>query len=64
MKGFVQKWQQARMLIGVAMYVDILKSSSLLSLCLKEKLDMVIGEKGIEYLLSLSSHSEALQTVA
>ena len=22
MKGFVQKWQQARMLIGVAMYVD------------------------------------------
>ena len=64
MKGFVQKWQQARMLIGVAMYVDILKSSSLLSLCLQEKLDMVIGEKGIEYLLSLSSHSEALQTVA
>ena len=36
MKGFVQKWQQARTLISAAMYVDVLKSPSLLSLCLQE----------------------------
>ena len=36
LKGYVKKWKQARMLIGVAMYIDALKAPSLLSLSLQE----------------------------
>ena len=49
LKGYVKKWRQARMLIGVAMYIDALKAPSRLSLSLQENnLDVV---SGIEYLL-------------
>ncbi len=42
--GYLRKWQQAKMLIGTAMYVDILKPPSLLSKTLQEDdLDVVLG---------------------
>ena len=40
LKGYVSKWKQSRVLIGAAMYVDVLKAPALLSLSLQEeKLD-------------------------
>ena len=44
LKGYLLKWQQGKMLIGCAMYVDALKDPSLLSKALQgEKLDIVLG---------------------
>ena len=44
LKGYLKTWKQSKMLIGAAMYVDVLKAPSFLSLSLqKEKLDIVLG---------------------
>ena len=44
LKGYLKTWKQSKMLIGAAMYVDVLKSPSFLSLSLqKEKLDIVLA---------------------
>jgi len=37
LKGYLQKWKQAKMLIGAALYVDVLKPPSLLTLSLQGK---------------------------
>ena len=48
LQGYLRKWSQGRMLIGCAMYVDILKAPSLLSLSLQEDgIDTVQGIKSI-----------------
>ena len=48
LKGYLKKWMQYRTILGCAMYVDILKPASLLSLSLQEsELDMVLGIKNI-----------------
>lgn len=44
LKGFLLKWQQGKMLMGCALYVDVLKAPSILSKALQaEKLDIVLG---------------------
>ena len=53
LKGFLLKWREARMIIGCALYTDILKPASLLSLTLQENdINIVQGIKCI-----LNSHS-------
>ena len=48
LKGYLQKWRHTRMLIGAALYVDVLKSPSGLSLCLQnDHLDIVSGIKAV-----------------
>ena len=48
LKGYLRKWMQYRTILGCAMYVDILKPPSLLSLSLQEcELDTVLGIKNI-----------------
>ena len=43
LKGYLSKWQQGKMLIGCAMYVDALKPPSLLSKALQEdSVDIVL----------------------
>jgi len=34
LKGYLTKWKQSKAIIGAAMYVDVLKAPSLLSLSL------------------------------
>ncbi len=59
LKGYLQKWKQAKMLVGAALYVDVLKPPSLLSLSLQgDKLDIV---QGIQHLLK---SSKSLRTLA
>ena len=49
LQGYLKKWKQSKVLIGAAMYVDVLKAPALLSLSLQEeKLDAVLG---IQHLL-------------
>ena len=49
LQGYLKKWKQSKVLIGAAMYVDVLKAPALLSLSLQEeKLDIVLG---IQHLL-------------
>lgn len=44
LKGYLKKWSNYNTLVGCAMYVDILKPPSLLSLSLQgHELDMVLG---------------------
>ena len=58
LKGYVMKWKQSRVLIGAAMYVDVLKAPSLLSVCLQEeKADIV---HGIQQLLKSSKSLKKL----
>ena len=46
--GYIHKWSQSKILVGCALYVDILKLPSLLSLTLQDdKLDLVLGIKHI-----------------
>ena len=53
LKGYLLKWREARILVGSALYVDILKPASLLSLTLQsDDIDIVQGIKHI-----LKSHS-------
>ena len=52
LKGYVQKWKQPKMLIGAAMYIDVLKCPSILSLTLQEDDLNVVG--GIKYILKSS----------
>jgi len=48
LKGYINKWTQSKILIGCAMYVDILNGPSKLSLCLqKADCDIVFGLKQI-----------------
>ena len=48
LKGYLQKWRHTRMLIGAALYVDVLKSPSYLSLCLQDNhLDIISGIKSV-----------------
>ena len=48
LKSFLKKWKQSKMLVGVAMYLDVLKPPSVLSLSLQdENLDTVGGIKNI-----------------
>ena len=59
LKGYLKTWKQSKMLIGAAMYVDVLKSPSFLSLSLqKEKLDIVLS---IQHILK---SSKSLKTMA
>ena len=52
LKGYFKKWKNSKVLIGAAMYVDVLKAPALLSLTLQgEKLDIVLG---IRHLLKSS----------
>ena len=46
--GYICNWSQSRILVGCALYVDILNPPSLLSLTLQhDKLDLVLGIKHI-----------------
>ena len=48
LKGYLRKWMQYTTILGCAMYVDILKSPTLLSLSLQGcELDTVLGIKNI-----------------
>ncbi len=48
LKGFLLKWRHSNMLIGVAMYVEVLKAPSILSQSLQDQsLDVVSGIKAI-----------------
>ena len=48
LKGYLKKWSQSKFLVGAALYVDVLKAPSLLSLSLQENdLDVVMGIKHI-----------------
>lgn len=59
LKGYLQKWKQAKMLVGAGLYVDVLKPPLLLSLGLQEeKLDIV---QGIQHLFR---SSKSLRTLA
>ena len=53
LEGYHRKWSQAEIIIGCAMYVDLLKAPSLLSFSLQEDIDIVTGIKNI--LKSVSS---------
>ena len=47
-KGYLAKWIQYRYILGCALYADILKPASILSLCLQDsELDVVAGIKSI-----------------
>ena len=51
LKGYLRKWQHSSILIGCALYVDVLKSPSLLSLSLqKENLDIVMA---LQHIMSI-----------
>ena len=40
--GYLRKWSQGKMLVGCAMYIDVLKAPALLSLCLqKDGVDII-----------------------
>ena len=59
LKGYLQMWNQGKILVGCAMYIEILKPPSILSLTLQEEqFDIVFGLKQI--LKSVS----ALQSLA
>ena len=48
LSGYLHKWQQAKMLVASALYVDVLKPPSLLSLTLQDDdLDTVLGLRHI-----------------
>ena len=48
LKGYLLKWQEGKILIGCALYVDSLKAPSILSKVLQgEKLDIVLGLQNI-----------------
>ena len=52
LKGYLKQWKQSKVLIGAAMYVDVLKAPALLSLSLQgEKLNIVLS---IQHLLKSS----------
>ena len=58
LKGYCSNWMNFRMLIGAAMYTDILKSPSCLSLTLQEeKLDVI---KAIQHLLKARKSLQSL----
>jgi len=58
LKGYLHKWQQSSILIGCALYVDVLKSPSFLSLSLqKENLDVVMA---LQHILRSVKHLKAL----
>ena len=53
LKGYLLKWKQSKILLGCAMYIDILQSPSILSLTLQDdNIDVALGIKSL-----LKSHS-------
>ena len=48
LEGYHRKWSQAEKIIGCAMFVDLLKAPSLLSLSLQEDTNIVTGIKNIK----------------
>ena len=59
-RGYIDKWEQGKMLIGAALYVDALKPPSLLSLCLQDKnLDIL---NGLQHLLRSSKSLKTLSS--
>ena len=58
LKGYVQKWKQPRMLIGAALYVDVLKCPSILSLTLQEDYLDIVG--GIKYILKSTKSLQSM----
>ena len=53
LKGYLLKWRQSKILLGCAMYIDILQSPSILSLTLQDdNIDVALGIKSL-----LKSHS-------
>lgn len=59
LKGYILKWRQSKMLIGAALYIDVLKSPSILSLCLQDDCLDIVG--GISKSLKALSEEDALQ---
>ena len=58
LKGYLRKWQHSSILIGCALYVDVLKSPSLLSLSLqKENLDIVMA---LQHIMRSVKHLKVL----
>ena len=56
--GFLRKWSRGRMIIGCAMYIEILKPASYLSLCLqKDSLDIIYC---VKHILKSASSLESL----
>ena len=53
LKGYLLKWKEGRILIGCALYIDILQSPSLLSLSLQD--DCIDVASGIKNLFEISS---------
>ena len=53
LKGYLLKWRQSKILLGCAMYIDILQSPSILSITLQDDdIDVALGIKSL-----LKSHS-------
>ena len=60
LKGYLQKWRHAKMLIGAALYVDILKPASCLSLYLQDDhLDIVAGHSKIMQVTQIISRARS-----
>lgn len=59
LKGYLQMWNQGKILVGCAMYIEILKVPSILSLTLQE--DQVDIVQGLKQILKSAN---ALQTLA
>ena len=58
LRGYLRKWSQGKMLIGCAMYIDILKAPSILSLTLQDdKVDII---QGINSILKAASSLQSL----
>ena len=60
LRGYLLRWKQGRMLLGCALYVDVLQPASFLSLALQaDSIDVVLGIKhilkSIQVLKKLSS---------
>ena len=59
LKGYLQMWNQGKILVGCAMYIEILKAPSILSLTLQEEQIHIVS--GLKQILKSAS---ALQTLA
>ena len=60
LKGYLLRWRQARMIIGCALYTDVLKPASLLSLTLQD--DNVDVAQGIKSILKSHTSLKKLTT--
>jgi len=60
LKGYLLKWRQPRMIIGSALYTDVLKPASLLSLTLQD--DEIDVAQGISHILKSHTSLKKLTT--